>query len=173
MSTKIQVPSNVADPIVLKRFLNTIVEQLDLAFGYRGNTPFVSEADLVATQGNLTVINANLLAANAAALAALKQAEEELEALIADGDASTLSSANSYADTGDTTTLSSAHSYTDTNSTDNPEQAAIADLGQTTTTVSATYVQTEVQAIADDLKSAADKVDVVLAALRSANIIGV
>jgi len=55
--------------------------------------------------------------------------------------------------------------------TDNPQQAAIAPVGQVQTVVSPTYIQTEVDQLSIDIKALADKVDSILTTLKSANII--
>jgi len=49
---------------------------------------------------------------------------------------------------------------------------AIADIANTAATVGASYVQAEVQQIADDTEIASDKIDTLLATLRTAGIIG-
>jgi hypothetical protein len=135
-SSKIQVPVNVTDPLVLRRFLSTLVEQLDIAFGYRGNTPFVATQSLEATQGNVTVINANLVKLNQDLLAA----------------------------------LTAANAYTDNNTTENPEQAAIVNLDYGVGTV-ATFGLPEVKPLVTDIDAVSDKLDIILAALRSAGIV--
>ena len=40
--TLAQIPSDVADPIVLKRFLSSLVEKLDIVLGFRGNDAYAS-----------------------------------------------------------------------------------------------------------------------------------
>jgi hypothetical protein len=192
-SSKIQIPVNISDPLVLRRFLSTLVEQLDVAFGYRGSTPFVSEQSLTATQGNVTVINANLIKLNQDLVSALSNVDAIIraEALVtlaaantytdtAEADANTYTdtaeaaantytdtaeaAANTYTDTAKTaantytdTAETAANTYTDNNSTNNTEQAAIADIVYTGS-------DTEIEAVSD-------KLDALLAALRSANII--
>lgn len=54
----------------------------------------------------------------------------------------------------------------------NPEQEAISDVANIATTISPTYEQSEVDALAADIKTVSDKVDLILSALRSANILG-
>lgn len=201
-STFIQVPHDVVDAISLKRFLVKLVEQLDIAFGNRGTTSFLTQAE-----GNQTTLR-------------VQQVENSIQFLNGlQSSYSTLDGTRNYTDiisydtnkvfTTDTdiiskkyvddlinilsglqnsySTLDGARDYTGiisydldkvfTTSTDiiskkyaddlvigltaNPVQAAITSLAQT---ISATYVQTEVQAISS-------KVDTILSALRSANII--
>lgn len=41
-----QVPISVDDPAVLKRFLDRLVERLDIVLGYRGDNPAISKSQL-------------------------------------------------------------------------------------------------------------------------------
>lgn len=41
-----QVPASVEDPDVLKRFLDRLVERLDIVLGYRGDNPYAATSDL-------------------------------------------------------------------------------------------------------------------------------
>lgn len=41
-----QVPVSVEDPDVLKRFLDRLVERLDIVLGYRGDNPYAAASDL-------------------------------------------------------------------------------------------------------------------------------
>lgn len=41
-----QVPASVDDPDVLKRFLDRLVERLDIVLGYRGDNPYAATSDL-------------------------------------------------------------------------------------------------------------------------------
>jgi len=45
-STFIQVPSNVDDPMVLKRFLDKLIQELDVAFGNRGDSRFAKPEEM-------------------------------------------------------------------------------------------------------------------------------
>ena len=38
--TLAQVPSDVSDPVALKRFLSSLVERLDVVLGYRGDSSY-------------------------------------------------------------------------------------------------------------------------------------
>ena len=145
-STKLQVPVNVADPIVLRRFLGSLVQQLDIVFGHRGNTPYVSSADLSATSNDLLAALSETSGLLAQALLAVAQEE-----------------ANAAEE--------AAKAYADANFTNNPEQAAIVDLTYTAVVPSAAYVQAEATQVANDVKTHADKIDVILAALRASDII--
>lgn len=55
--------------------------------------------------------------------------------------------------------------------TNNPAQASISDLDAVQVTPSPTYSQTEIEALAVELKSNSDKIDLILTALRAANIL--
>lgn len=47
------VPADVTDPDTLKRFLDRLVERLDIVLGYRGGDPYVTEGDQVQTLAEL------------------------------------------------------------------------------------------------------------------------
>lgn len=49
-----QVPASVEDPDVLKRFLDRLVERLDIVLGYRGDNPYAATSDLTTAVGALT-----------------------------------------------------------------------------------------------------------------------
>jgi len=223
--TLINVPRDVSNKEVLSRFLSRLVEQLDIAFGYRAQHPFagatevtvdltqtiaalksyansgdsvtlasakgyadaqdsttlasaqtyadtgdsttLASAQTYADTGDSTTLAAAQTYADTGDSTTLASAKSYADTR----DATTLASAKTYADTGDSTTLAAAQTYADTNFTQNPQQSAIADLAYTAPTMSATYDQTEVQGLADQLKSVSDKLDAILAALRLANII--
>lgn len=132
-STTIQIPSNIGDATVLKRFLLELVNYIDIATG-------IKEGDSTITQSYVT------------------------STLIPYVDNSFIGYATESWVT--TTALSgyATQSWVTTQAyTSNPEQLAITDLNQT---ISANYVQSEVQAVSD-------KVDDILVALRNANIISV
>ena len=44
--TLAQIPSDVSDPVALKRFLSTLVERLDTVLGYRGDTAYASDTNV-------------------------------------------------------------------------------------------------------------------------------
>jgi cell division protein FtsB len=48
-TTWIQVPHDVDNPIVLKRFLSDLIEKLDIVFGNRGNDKYVSSSEFKTT----------------------------------------------------------------------------------------------------------------------------
>ena len=43
------VPVDVKDPDTLKRFLDRLVERLDIVLGYRGGDPYITEENQVQT----------------------------------------------------------------------------------------------------------------------------
>ena len=47
------VPVDVKDPDTLKRFLDRLVERLDIVLGYRGGDPYITEEDQVQTISEL------------------------------------------------------------------------------------------------------------------------
>lgn len=65
--TLAQIPSDVSDPVALKRFLSTLVERLDTVLGFRGDTAYASDTnvkDLAAnTTENFTTVNEAITAA--------------------------------------------------------------------------------------------------------------
>lgn len=148
-NTFIAIPPNVTDPTNLKRFLNVLVEKLDIAFGNRGTKSFASASGISASITNITEL---IDAIN----------EEILEYSRIDGTRDFTGIVGYNEDktfTSDTDII--AKKYVDDNFTNNPKQAAIANLGLT---ISNPPTQAEVQAVSN-------KVDAILAALRSANII--
>lgn len=58
------VPSNVSDPTVLKRFLDRLVERLDVVLGYRGGDPYVSADTQVQTLSELQDLLSQLKTTN-------------------------------------------------------------------------------------------------------------
>jgi len=152
-STFIPVPTDITDATSLRRFLMKLVEQLDIAFGNRGNSPFTQTNDTI---GYIDTINNTLL-----------QIQNSLNSLNnLQDDYSVLTGVRDYTnvvgyDTNKTFIADTdivSKKYVDDR---HPEQPAITSLSQT---ISATYVQAEVQAISS-------KVDSILVALRLANII--
>jgi hypothetical protein len=151
-STFIQVPHDVNDATSLKRFLQKLVEQLDIAFGNRGDAAFVTSSTSTTN---------------------LEQLQNSINAIASSlSNYSTLDGSRDYTGivgynidkTFTTSTDIISKKYADDlviGLTSNPEQVAITSLAQT---ISATYVQGEVQAISS-------KVDAILVALRNANII--
>lgn len=50
----LQVPASVEDSAVLKRFLDRLVERLDIVLGYRGDNPYAASSDLESAVGAIT-----------------------------------------------------------------------------------------------------------------------
>lgn len=152
-STFIQVPSDLSDPIVLRRFLLVLIQQLDIAFGNRGDTATTSSlTELQATINTINTVISGLLSSSIAASTYVRQ----------DG-GTDFTGIQSYSvhPTFSVDEELIDKKYADDNFTNNPQQSDPGDLNQT---ISGTYNQAQVQAISD-------KVDTILAALRSANII--
>ena len=65
--TLAQIPSDVSDPVALKRFLSTLVERLDTVLGYRGDTAYASDTNVkdlaTSTAENFTTANEAISAA--------------------------------------------------------------------------------------------------------------
>lgn len=84
-----QVPASVEDPDVLKRFLDRLVERLDIVLGYRGDNPYAATSDLTTAVGRLAQeaeqIAANLVeeteSLNEQLLTLVLQLEEQLQQL--------------------------------------------------------------------------------------------
>lgn len=176
-STFIQVPPNVTDAAALKRFLEKLVLQLDVAFGNRGAGGFaptitfqqgvLSIQDIAQAISKEAVMYSKLDGSrqytdivsyatdktftDGKELIAKKYADDTFEPMIA-------TKGTAFNNNFGTSTGTVTEGGTTTN---NPKQTAIADLNQT---ISATYTQAEVQAISD-------KIDDILGALRGANIV--
>jgi len=54
------VPSNVAEPLALRKFLVSLIEKLDIILGYRGQDPYVSKKDFLSTAELLTTLPATV-----------------------------------------------------------------------------------------------------------------
>ena len=67
--TLAQIPSDVSDPVALKRFLSTLVERLDTVLGYRGDTAYASDTNVknlaTSTAENFATVNEAISAAQA------------------------------------------------------------------------------------------------------------
>ena len=67
--TLAQIPSDVSDPVALKRFLSTLVERLDTVLGYRGDTVYASDTNVknlaTSTAENFTTANEAISTAQA------------------------------------------------------------------------------------------------------------
>lgn len=85
-----QVPASVEDPDVLKRFLDRLVERLDIVLGYRGDNPYAATSDLETAVSVLTAEAEQLTAQlvieteslNQQLLILVTQLEEQLKQLV-------------------------------------------------------------------------------------------
>lgn len=175
-SSFIQLPQDVSDPQQLRRFLDKLILQIDIAFGNRGSNQFTTasevNSDINSIQETLDFIaseeekfirvdgsrdfsgvvkySSDLTFTDDKSLIAKKYADDNYEPSFTKDTAF-----NKDFGTGAGTVTEGG------TTTNNPQQSDIADLNQT---ISDPPTQTEVQAISD-------KVDAMLGALRSANII--
>ncbi len=152
-NTFIQIPSNLQENIILRRFLEKLVEQLDIAFGNRGSVQFTTD-----TTTNTLVAQINI------SLATIESNIDTLQIEVAGKEpAFTKNTAfNKNFGVGNDDVARGDHLHPG-DYTNNPEQPAIADLNQV---ISNNYQDGEVQAISD-------KVDEILAALRASDIISI
>ena len=163
LSTFIQIPNDISNDEVLKRFLNKLIEQLDIAFGNRGDNPFSTSS----------TISNDFIQMNQSIADIVAQINNELQALY-DEINKTIDSSNYLLKDGSvaaTGILKYEQAHTFQNDNDiisrkgaedlRPTQGAISDLTQAITDPP---TQSEVQNIQD-------KVNQILAALRAAKII--
>lgn len=84
------MPANVTEPDVLKRFLNRLIEELDIVLGYRGNSAYITQADLedsTATLGTIVqdiLANTESIADSATAIESLAKDLESLTSTVSD-----------------------------------------------------------------------------------------
>lgn len=55
--TFIQIPSDVQNPAILRRFLAELILRLDIAFGNRARSPFASTSSLASVAGAVSTVN--------------------------------------------------------------------------------------------------------------------
>lgn len=85
-----QVPASVEDPDVLKRFLDRLVERLDIVLGYRGDNPYAATSDLETAVSALTAeaeqlttqLGTETESLNQQLLLLVTQLEEQLKQLV-------------------------------------------------------------------------------------------
>lgn len=181
-NTFIQVPNNIENSLTLKRFLSKLVLELDVAFGNRGNNSFTTNSSLssvlttldtkikIIEEDGLTyskldgsreltgiqTYESSFVFTNANELITKLYVDDEVQ-IAKDYTDSEVQIAKDYTDSE----VLLLKDYVDTNFTNNPIQVAISDLALT---ISNPPTQEQVQAISN-------KVDSILAALRSSNII--
>ena len=176
-STFIQLPLDVSDPIQLRRFLDKLVQQLDISFGNRGDSPFVSANHFLSGIGTIQDL-IGALEKEALTYSKIDGSRDYTAIVKYSSDRVFSTGSNQLVDvkyTEDTyepkfsknTSFNKDFGTTSGTvteggtTTNNPEQASISDLTQV---ISNPPTQAEVQAIQD-------KVNSVLSSLRLANII--
>lgn len=70
------VPANVNEPVVLKRFLDRLIERLDIVLGLRGDSGYITATDL--EQGLSTIGTSEEVEALAASLAEVEESNSAL-----------------------------------------------------------------------------------------------
>jgi hypothetical protein len=148
-NTFIVVPPDVTDPQQLRRFLSTLIEKLDVAFGVRANAEFTTVESLTAAQNDLTsVINSEVNTLNTSINSIANNVAANANNIQTNAD-------NIQINSDDIDVLEALL-----------EQSTIANSALSTVTASATYTQAEVQAIADQVISLQTKVNSILNSLR-------
>ena len=178
-STFIQLPADVSDAVTLRRFLEKLVLQLDIAFGNRGDADFASGSEVDNMITNISSMQELIDAINELALDySLIDGSRDYTGIVSYDSDKTFTDdkeliAKKYADDTFEPTFSKNTAFNKNfgattgtvteggTTTNNVEQAAEADLNQT---ISDPPTQAEVQAISD-------KVDSILAKLRASDII--
>ena len=92
------VPVDVKDPDTLKRFLDRLVERLDIVLGYRGGDPYITEEDQVQTISELQQL---LLSELKEAIAGFQPAIDEISQKLSEAETkiTELGKLSSYQDT--------------------------------------------------------------------------
>lgn len=81
----VAIPPNVEEPLVLKRFLQRLIEELDQVLGFRGDNPLVRQSELNTATTSVTNQAQTTLAGVAELLATLEAQVQELTAAVEDG----------------------------------------------------------------------------------------
>jgi hypothetical protein len=175
-SSFIQLPQDVSDPQQLRRFLDKLILQIDIAFGNRGNIAFATTSEIASDINsiqetldyiiseekkfiridgsidftNIVKYSSDLTFTDDKSLIAKKYADDKFELQFSKNTAFN----KNFGTVAGTVTEGGT-------TTNNPQQSAISNLNQT---ISDPPTQAEVQAISD-------KIDIILSALRNANII--
>lgn len=129
----IRVPVKFDNHEDLARFLQALVEKLDVVLGNRADTPFATVEALAALEADTESAVGELSSGTSTTLAGLAERTTALENLL--------------------------------------EQPVVVDISITPITASVSYIQAEAQQVADDVVALGDKVNAILATLRSAKII--
>lgn len=123
-----QIPTQIRTFDDLRHFLVLLIEKLDILFGYRGDTSYATEEEILQISELLTSATGSLEEAINLALIAAKE-------------------------------------YTDQQVAAKQETENL--LEYTGRTISATFDQLEIQGLADDIATLADKLDAVITKLNS------
>lgn len=143
-STLISVPTKFEEPKQVRAFVLKLVEKLDIVLGYRGASGYEAAA-ATAELANVTL--ATLAEANNVIRASVDELRESIEF-------------SQDATNQNTTAIAALKS-----------SATVTDTAYSAPAISATYSQSEVQAIADNLQTVSGALDDLLAALRTTEII--
>ena len=147
-TTFMEIPPDVDDPLVLRRFLTQLLVNLDKAFGNRGNQGFVDAS------GALGISSAVAdQAFSGQTFSNVKRYGQEFD----------LDNDRDLIDLG----------FLEENSTNNLKQATIADAAYTKANPGGVYSQSEAITVDDGVDSNATKINEILVALKAANIIEV
>lgn len=147
--TFIQIPSNVDNPATLRRFLAELVLRLDIAFGNRAQSPFVSTSSLDEVHTTLDTVHATLDTVHAT----LNDATTTLGAV--------------HEKVATLQTLLDVYS-------EGFNQSAQDDLDfPAAPTIDSSYNKAQIQQLANNVTVLANKIDSLLVVLRNAKIISV
>jgi len=146
--TFMEVPPNVDDPLILRRFLLQLLENLDIAFGNRGQQGFIGSSEAA---GISNAVSAQTFAGQV--FDNIKRYSEEFN----------LQNDRDIIDVG----------FLNENSSNNEEQSAITDTSYIKANPSVGYVQSEAITVDDGVDNNASKINEILTALRNADIIEV
>lgn len=172
-NTSIQIPTNLSDPIAIRRTLIAIVEAIDIAFNNKGNKVLATESDIASTNSVIDALKnlvqqeaTNYLRKDGSAQATGVLKYSSVVAISSDIDIVHKKYADNPVFTRSYTTLVNI-----TNDTDIPHKKYVDDKYKSNVAIpnlsisaSSTYQQSEVQAIIT-------KVNDLLNALRGVNII--
>lgn len=78
----VAIPPNVEEPQVLTRFLQRLVEELDLVLGFRGDDALVKQSQLTSATSDVAETAATTLSGVALALAELTEVVSTLEVAV-------------------------------------------------------------------------------------------
>lgn len=73
------VPADISDPITLKRFLDRLVERLDIVLGYRGGDPYVTSDRQISTLSELQGLLAEIKTSNTELASTIEDFKSKLD----------------------------------------------------------------------------------------------